>query len=786
MDQVVDGVLSVDKGFLRGERDQYYNDFTIAFWRELFQNSVDAGATNISIDIEERQPRRYGGTDGPEKVTNVCFLDNGHGMTAEVLNDVYFKMGRSSKKDDGGSIGGFGRARIMTCFSQESYSILTKDRFVSGDGPTFKHGSVAQQVAALKKRLEELKDVEGEAARIDRDGIRNDLSLLTDALSGATRWMGGEGFYADPVTHSLKWQETGGFPGCRVEVDIDPTPPKIWSARSGSLENMTKALREYLSESQLPCAVLINGRTPEEFFGITDGKLQARKGPVRRVLSVEGPDGKVDFATVHTSEGKKAGFKGSLIVRVNGASMYRKEIDGLEAQVIVEIDPPQSRNALNANRDGMKRDFGRAVDKLITDLTLDTDTALRDKSSKREEISGEKGGITSRAPDLSAPISTDLSFEDKGKVMARMEKSPRITSLEALHNVGLNQDILEKLLEKTYYGDGFFYSYIMGYHGKEDELHAQLMKLRDGLYESRRGVEWFFENAGDLARNWVLAGLSLVFDDEKARRQKEIDDRIDGVHDIYISMESTNAKTKAAARRHHPRNWDVTTGSGKAMRSLLSVWTAACKVSMESLFALRPAMSDVTWSTGFIYSLPEQVYQSDKSRQVAVKAQNVRLEDDTLRLLINPVNDDGTLRFSLSNERDLRRILAFAKHEVAHVLESYHNESLANLITELDGEVDEKVAFKRMKAELAAVTAAYAEGRARVHALDRSVGPRPAERLLAGALGNDREAAAEAMSYRGDGIYEVDTDGAYARLVERDNVLDDENNNENARRYNVG
>lgn len=120
MDQVVDGVLSVDKGFLRGERDQYYNDFTIAFWRELFQNSVDAGATDISIDIEERQPRRYGGPDAPEKVTNVCFLDNGHGMTAQVLNDVYFKMGRSTKKDDGGSIGGFGRARIMTCFSQQA------------------------------------------------------------------------------------------------------------------------------------------------------------------------------------------------------------------------------------------------------------------------------------------------------------------------------------------------------------------------------------------------------------------------------------------------------------------------------------------------------------------------------------------------------------------------------------------------------------------------------------------------------------------------------------------
>ncbi|MCZ7861741.1 ATP-binding protein [Agrobacterium salinitolerans] len=765
MDQVVDGVLSVDKGFLRGERDQYYNDFTIAFWRELFQNSVDAGAGTIRIDIEEKQPRRYGGPDAPEKVTNVCFWDDGHGMTAEVLNDVYFKMGRSTKKDDGGSIGGFGRARIMTCFSQESYSILTRDRFVSGDGPTFKHGSIAQQVAALRARRDEMQHAEGLAAKIELDGIESDLSLLTG-----------------PLTRSLEWTDGSGFAGCRVEVDIDPTPPKSYYARSGSIENMRKALQEYLSESQLPCAVIINGQTPEAFFGITDGKLQARKGPVRRVLSVDGPDGKVDFATVHTSEGKKAGFKGSLVVRVSGASMYRKEIDGLEAQVILEIDPTQSRNALNANRDGLKRDFNRAVDKLITDLTLDTDTALKDKSSKREEVKGERGSIRSSAPDLSAPLAKELSFDDRAHLVDRMAKAPRITSHEALHNIGLNQDMLEKLLEKTYYGDGFFYRYMADNYHKEDDLHVQLMKLRDGLYEARRDVTWFFESAGDLARNWVLAGLSMRFEEERLQRQKEMDARIEGVHDIYISMESTNAKTKAAARRHHPKNWDVTTGGGKAMRSLLAVWTAACKVSMESLFALRPAMSDVNWSTGFIYSLPEAVHQGDKSRRVSTGAQCVTLDNGDLRLLINPVNEDGTLRFSLSNERDLRQILAMSQHEIGHVLETYHNETLANLITALAGEVDHKVAFKRMKAELAAVTAAYAEGRARVHSLDREPGPRPAERLLAGAFGNDREAARDALTYDGAGVYSVDTDAAYAQRVEPE----EENNNDNTLRYSVG
>jgi hypothetical protein len=768
MEQVVTNSLTVDKEFLRKERSQLYADFTIAFWRELFQNSVDAGATKITIAIEERQPRRYGGQGAPAKVTSVVFVDNGHGMTEQVLNDVYFKMGRSTKDADGSSIGGFGRARIMTCFSQESYSILTRDRFVNGDGALFQHGSITQQVAMLEKMRDELKDSTAEEAAIDLLGIENDLSILTDLSTGSVKYMSGD-----------------GFPGCRVHVDIDPTPSKSYYARSGTLENMRAALREYLSESQLQCTVEVNGKPSEEFFGLSEGtKLQARKGPVRRVLKIDGPDGGIPFATVHTSEGKKAEFKGSLIVRVNGASMYKKEIHGLESQVILEIDPTRSRDALNSNRDGLKREFDREVDKLIADLTLDTMSALKDKSSKVEVISGEKGGITSMAPDINEPIARNFTFGDEDRVIERMAKAPRITSREALHNVGLHHDHLERLLEKTYHAEGFFNDYIAHYHGNEDDLHAQLRQLRDGLYDARRDVEWFFDNAGDLARNWVLSGLSMRFEEERRQRQEEMDARIKGVHDIYISMESSNARTKAAARRHHPTNWDVETGNGKAMRSLLAVWTAACKVSMESLFDLRPAMGAIVWSTGFIYSLPDYIDQGDKSRKVSTAAQCVRLENAEYRLLINPVNEDGTLRFSLTNERDLRRILALAKHEVGHVLEMYHNETFANIITDIDGEVDQRVAFKRMKAEYAAVTAAYSEGRARVHALDKEEGPRPAERLLAAALGNDHDAAREAMSYEGAGVYSVDTDEAYSRLVEPEANV--EINNEHAPRYRAG
>src|SRR3546814_18156617 len=39
------------KSFYVAERDRFYSDWTMSFWRELFQNSVDAGAKAIRVSI---------------------------------------------------------------------------------------------------------------------------------------------------------------------------------------------------------------------------------------------------------------------------------------------------------------------------------------------------------------------------------------------------------------------------------------------------------------------------------------------------------------------------------------------------------------------------------------------------------------------------------------------------------------------------------------------------------------------------------------------------------------
>lgn len=112
--------------FFRKERNTVYSNWRIAFWRELFQNSIDAGSSLIDISIEEID-------FGNCKIT---FADNGHGMTNEVLEDVYFKLGATTKENSD-SVGGFGRARILTCFAMTSYELETLDRVVSGSGPNY-------------------------------------------------------------------------------------------------------------------------------------------------------------------------------------------------------------------------------------------------------------------------------------------------------------------------------------------------------------------------------------------------------------------------------------------------------------------------------------------------------------------------------------------------------------------------------------------------------------------------------------------------------------------------
>lgn len=112
--------------FFKKERDTVYSDWNLELFRELFQNSLDAGSTKIDIQVSRENDK-----------TCVVFADNGCGMSREILEKVYFRLGESTKDGDDDSIGGFGRARILTNFSMDSYSIRTQNNLVLGSGADY-------------------------------------------------------------------------------------------------------------------------------------------------------------------------------------------------------------------------------------------------------------------------------------------------------------------------------------------------------------------------------------------------------------------------------------------------------------------------------------------------------------------------------------------------------------------------------------------------------------------------------------------------------------------------
>ena len=194
--------IPTDKRFYITKRDAGHEDWRFAFWRELFQNSTDSGSTTFKISMALADA--VGAFDRefePHKVLRVEFEDNGSGMTRDVLENVFFSVGRTTKSGMGGqATGGFGTARIMLCFSQDSYQVHTGGMIAEGDGGEY---------------------------------------LITVAPPGSP----------DLVTK-----------GCRFVIDIDQRRGGDFGWMYCGFEEMKEKLEEYLSFSQVSGKVTLNGQ----------------------------------------------------------------------------------------------------------------------------------------------------------------------------------------------------------------------------------------------------------------------------------------------------------------------------------------------------------------------------------------------------------------------------------------------------------------------------------------------------------------------------------------------
>lgn len=702
------------KSFYVQERDRLYSSPQQAFWRELGQNAIDAGAKNIHITIGHARGKGAFGREAlRDEVIRITFVDDGHGMTADVIDNVYFRPGESTKRGLD-AIGGFGRARLLTNFGQLRHRLWTLDSFVDGDGPEYIHRPFADMSKVFWNRADELQaefDLSGDEALLPRiSELRHDGEFA--------------GLLAD----------TGRVKGCAIEVDMDPLEYGPDSYKNPTLDSLMKHLTEYLSMSQLPAKVFING---EQFTG------QLLRGPARRQLTATLGDGSVrTIGTLHTNRSEKAAHKRRLIVRVNGATMFDIRIRG-DIQVVLELDPAHARDVMTANRDGFREPYDEVLEELKSELAVDTKSALDGRKSEQVTIEGRLGRMMAIRPTaahlLTAQAATDLddlpatSAPNEPRTHRPMPANAFVlakSQLEANGYAGIPFALWREFLERVRWGEDTFLSE----YGR-DQLATRLSNAvagRSGIEMVRQGIEAMTDEDREYVIGTILGRIAAS--EEEARRRLE--QKLEGLPDIHVHTHGDiKGKLRDAMRRNDPRLWDPATGAGKKPRSILAAWTVCCEVAIQTLLRYHPrAIPHETfeWSPGFIYSAPEEAFRFNEYHEASVReAEYIKTEDDRRYLLINPVDSDGTLRFSPTNSADLQYMAMLAAHEVSHLSSSYHDEDFASLMTSIVARLDLREIESRTKLALASIREIYAKGRVRVQAMDDQQGPRPADRLRA-------------------------------------------------------
>lgn len=713
--------VKIGKGFFKKERDGFYMDWHVAFWRELFQNSVDAKSENINIFIDQKVGRGSFETvkHDPENIVRIVFSDDGCGMTYDVLNDVYFDIGQTTKTSNDGSVGGFGRARIMTCFSQDRYSILTKDNFVIGDGCDFNIYTFDNVLAKLDEFEAAIRDETTGLPLEDNtslQGLWHDREMIRVAM------------------------DKGGFNGCRVEVDIETTKDRSYSYdRPASLEDMKKSLRTYLSESQIKPNVTINGITPEAFFEVTD-KIEMRKGRAKDRLSITKEGVPHEFASIYVIKKADRDASAKLVVRVDGASMYSTTVHDMKgADVVVEIDANLTKNVLNSNRDGMNSWYRDALNVFTQKLATDTNSALIQKEGKKQIVVKGEHGTFEAKPKTVSQVLSDRNVED---LVSRPFDLPELQPTkpqiwktpEQLRKAGMSFDTTYALMTGIRDYDTSLDELVWELQsGKQKELlQSFIEKVRTRHIEAKNAETVFLDTCPVELQPWLIDAVLSRVERHKIDFRKEQETRLRDMHDTRISIVSTNDKTKAAIRRNHPDNWNVESGTGRMPHMLLTAWNTAVAIAVAAKFEARPQAKPVTYRTGWVYAIPDMSWQGDAVRPRGVGALHQRSKDDNNihEILLNPVDTDGKLAYSMSNDQDLWKIMVYAVHEVTHMMQSTHNEDFTDLGDEIMMRVSPIEAVERIKASVAATSHLYKMGKTKTQALDNEPGERPKEKLL--------------------------------------------------------
>lgn len=220
-----------------------------------------------------------------------------------------------------------------------------------------------------------------------------------------------------------------------------------------------------------------------------------------------------------------------------------------------------------------------------------------------------------------------------------------------------------------------YYTKVFG--GGAKTLHR---KVKDTIDRIKRFVESVsdaqpaesFVSNLDAIRGANRTALSVqsagVIEQEEAARYNNT------IHNLIIVNESMDPKIRRQATLFEPTNWAE--GGGRRYK-ILRLWSIAVEAALQEWMEIMDTNS-INYGIGFIFSNE-------------VSAANKCGANGSHNLLLNPVDNDGKIRFSVTDRDSWIELITLACHEVAHCSYIYHDEDFASLMTNLVSKVFTKL-----------------------------------------------------------------------------------------------
>lgn len=353
----------------------------------------------------------------------------------------------------------------------------------------------------------------------------------------------------------------------------------------------------------------------------------------------------VPFANVYVN---KSAASHRLLVRVSGAIMYSQSI-GAKAQVIVEVEPSLSREVLTANRDGMHSSYSSVLEAFVQELAVDTISALKSRFKKKDATIKGRGLIFS----VSQKAGTKLpksGFEPGAEV--KVVAAARASGSVYMRPVEGEEVRRSAILDTTTFRAA-------------EVIGGTLALAAEGLNP--------------------LPNIAAV---------ETIPNRVgkkfhSGLPDIFMDDDTENENIRRVIDLYNPENWvvtahgDKTYNKGVTMYKLLMLWKVACQYAIDAMMKKHESIAQVVWGIGWTFS------DTAEAKHMSV--------DGGSALLLNPVDKEGKIRYGLRDQKDQKKLMALAKHEVAHTIHSWHNEEFASLLTDIDEYFDEREVYRAMR-----------------------------------------------------------------------------------------